>query len=266
VDHYKNTAPTSAKQEGTTALAFADIVGLGGGHALSRDISHLVISLFPLSSALICNRMGSFQESAILQELGLLTCRAALLSVANGEARRLGFLHVILKDIDQATLADLHFENKLLLQEPINSPGSVERNDIRAILNATFIDVCVWAIPRPFDNEKRDSVHNFHHFTKETNTLKNSAVCHIEQQSERFLEALTSANIEDKLSFYFNSTADSATSSMQSPLFAYQVAVAREAICVYHQQLSEDTNDLRRYYPMLEGGVSQRLSKKELPA
>jgi hypothetical protein len=60
VDHYKNTAPTSAKQEGTTALAFADIVGLGGGHALSRDISHLAISLFPFSSALVFNRMGSF--------------------------------------------------------------------------------------------------------------------------------------------------------------------------------------------------------------
>jgi hypothetical protein len=251
------------------AVAFADVMGPGSSHGLLvRDTAHLVTALFRLSSVLIFNWMGRFHVDAILQTLGLFTCRVNRLQAENGRGRRLCFLHVVLRDINQTTLDDSKMRNLLLGEEPTSNPGvvdpgSVERNEIRAILNAAFSKIFVWTMPFPFS--ETDSTQTSPLFTKKIHNLRKSLAFQINQQSDHGLEALTGSSIADKLPSLLNSTAASSISAQycQSSFSANQVAVAMEAICLYQTQLSKATNDLKLRYPMPEDDVSQRLSEEE---
>ena len=260
--YVRTTAPTGAESGSTSALAlaFADTVGLGGG--VARDTSHLVTSLLPLSRVLIFNWMGGFQVDAILQQLGMFTCRVIPLLPANSEGR-LGFLHIVLRDIDQRN--EMQMNNLLLLPEPVSSSDSpenaaVERNEIRATLNKTFRRICVLAMPHPF--VKVNSVRIFHAFTQKIDRLRKRIAHQVEHQSGHGLDAVTGASIADRLPSLLNSTVASSTVSVQSPFSAFQKTVAREAISLYQQQLRNFTDDMKQRYPMPEDDVKQSLFKK----
>jgi hypothetical protein len=246
------------------ALVFADVMGPGSSHdLLAHDTDHLVTALFRLSSVLIFNWMERFHVHTILRRLGLFTCTVNRLQEESGESRRLCFLHVVLRDINQTTLDDSKMRNLLLGEEPTSNPGSVERNEIRAILNAAFSKIFVWTMPFPFS--ETDSTQTSPLFTKKIHNLRKSLAFQINQQSDHGLEALTGSSIADKLPSLLNSTAASSISAQycQSSFSANQVAVAMEAICLYQTQLSKATNDLKLRYPMPEDDVSQRLSEEE---
>jgi hypothetical protein len=262
--HISTSSSFSAIAERGSAsdpVVLIDTGGIGEGGGVARD-ARLVTSILGLSRVVIFNWKGGLQRDNILQQLGVFINQlSSMLPSESKKQKQMGFLHIVLRDIDLKSPGDeFQVSDRILLQEQSNeaeqpeTPVS-ERNLIRKRMEELFKGIQVWCFPYPFSKEGEPVIGMF---SKTVDGLRTTIAHQIEQlaSSPTVVTGLTVAQqLPDLL-------ASEPSVEPSSPCSSYQKCAVKEAISVYQRNLHSFSQALIKDCPMSETRLRETLVEK----
>ena len=254
----QRTSPRATERGNTSesVVAFVDTGGIGEGGGVAQD-ARLVASLLGLSRVAIFNWKGGLQRDNILHQLGVFMSRlTSMLPTECKKQERLGFLHIVLRDIDLKSPGDdVQASERILLQEQSKeselpeSPVS-ERNLIRKRMKELFKGVHVWCLPYPFSKEGELVTDAF---TNVVDDLRDTIALQVGRPTNS-PDVVTGSTVAQRLPALLGSESSVEPSS---PCSAYQKCEAKEAISVYQDKLHTFSQTLIEHYPISESRLKE---------
>ena len=221
--------------------------------------ARVVASLVGLSRVAIFNWLGGVQKDAILQQLGLLLRKfTAMIRNEERQHGHLGYLHVVLRDIDVRSAEDrVVLGERLLLPELEDEDcAAQERNRIRKMINQLFSGVNVWCMARP--REQRGDVPDGKSdvFKRQVDKLRAAIVMQLSQKSE----PISCGEVGEMLSRCLRDSSFYPQSS--SSWSVHQKVAVKDAIITFQEHFLEFSQNHRDIFPIPELQLKEEISSE----